>query len=87
MEIVIVERSLGGAEDMEVMEQRDEVNQACFEMRNVTRLRSFISKDLSKTVCVYAAPDAATVREANERAGLAFDRVWTAVEDVPKDGV
>lgn len=50
----------------------------CYKLRNVTWLRSFVSRDRRRTICELEAPDADSVREAYRLAGHSFDHVWVA---------
>ena len=56
----------------------------CFHIRNVTWLRSFVSRDRRRTICELEAPDADSVREAYRLAGHQFDAVWVAELLEPK---
>lgn len=38
-------------------------------------LRSYFAKDRRRMLCLYAAPDAESVRTANRTAGLPFDNI------------
>lgn len=50
----------------------------CFQARNVTWIRSYVSGDRTRSVCELEAPDAETIREAYRRADVPFDRLWVA---------
>ena len=57
-------------------------------MRNIKRLRSWISMDRKQGCCEYFAPDAETLREAYHTAKVKFARVWPAMlfeGDAPPD--
>lgn len=77
MELVIVERTLDpGMTVQDVLAARAQ-NRGCYEMRRVRHVTSYLSADGRRAICVFEAPDAASVREAIEQAGSPFDRVWT----------
>jgi hypothetical protein len=78
MEHVIVERVFAEPVDLGAIEQRIEEGKGCFAARRITLLRSAVSRDGLRMICEYAAPDAESVRDANTRAGMPFERVWTA---------
>ena len=62
-------------------EQHDEeARQAepCLEARGVRWIRSYLSTDRRRMICLFHAPDAEAVRHANRIAGTPFDRVWPA---------
>jgi hypothetical protein len=78
MEHVIVERAFAEPVDLEALYQTAEAGRACYQLRRVTLLRSLVSRDRLRMICEYLAPDAESVREANERAGMPYERIWTA---------
>ena len=51
----------------------------CLQVRNIKRLRSWVSTDRKKGFCEYAAPDAETLREAYHTAQVKFAKVWPAM--------
>lgn len=78
METVIVERAFAEPVDRDHVEALMLQEKGCFVSRRVTLLRSCLSRDRLRMICVYQAPDAESVRVANQLAGAAFERVWTA---------
>lgn len=64
--------------------QQDSWNQAsgklipCLQLRGIHWLHSWLSLDGCRTICELEAMDAETVRESYRKAGVSFDRVWTA---------
>jgi hypothetical protein len=81
MKTVVVERSFEQPLTEEQVDGIREGSSACFEAHRVRFVRSLVSADRKRTVCVFEAPDAESVRQANHKAGLPFDRVWPA-EDI-----
>jgi hypothetical protein len=79
MKLVIVERTLTEPVTVEQVAARLASN-PCLNAHGVRLLRSLISLDGLRMVCEYEAPDAESVRQANRKSGLVFDRVWTAHE-------
>jgi hypothetical protein len=51
----------------------------CLQVRNIKRLRSWVSADRKQGVCEYYAPDAESLREAYHTAKVRFKRVWPAM--------
>ncbi len=84
MELVIVERTY---EQPFTDEQvADLVRRAgpCFAIRRIRRLTTYVSKDRRRTICLYEAPDASTVRDVHDQEGVAYVKIWSAdVLDVP----
>lgn len=78
MEHVIVERVFAEPVELEALTRSKSANQACFSSRRITHVRSFLSRDRRRLICEYMAPDAESVRKANELAQLPFERIWTA---------
>jgi hypothetical protein len=79
MKLVIVERTLTEPVSVEQVAARVAAS-PCLDAHGVRLVRSLISLDGLRMVCEYEAPDAESVRQANRKSGLAFDRVWTAHE-------
>ena len=78
MKTIIVERSLSEAVAVTDMAARVASGNACLEAHRVRFVRSLVSSDGLRVICEYEAPDAETVRLANRKMGLPFDRVWAA---------
>ena len=78
MEHVIVERK--GTEPINLEQLRASACSAaaCFRMHRVRHLRSVISADGCRVICEFEAPDAESVRRAQNEAGLPYEAVWTA---------
>lgn len=85
MEHVIVERAFAEPVDIKVLIEAAREHISCYELRRVTLLRSLLAPDGKRMICEYLAPDAESVRQANESAGLPYERIWTArvLGDVP----
>ncbi len=79
MEHVIVERVFAEPVDLAALTRRSKEGIRCFELRNISHLRTTVSRDGRRMICEYSAPDAESVREANEAADLPFEHVWTAL--------
>lgn len=78
MEQIIVERSFDEAVEFEALQARGEKISWCLEQHRIRFVRSYLSSDKKRMICVYEAPDAESVRIANRQAELPFDCVWTA---------
>jgi hypothetical protein len=77
MEHVFVERVFAEPVDVEALIEASRAGATCFERHRVSGLRTVVSRDGLRMICEYLAPDAESVRSANESAGLPFERVWT----------
>lgn len=78
MEQVIVERSFDEPVEFEAVQAQGDKISWCLEQHRIRFLRSYLSSDKKRMICVYEAPDAESVRNANRQAELPFDCVWTA---------
>jgi hypothetical protein len=73
---VAVERSFDDPVALEDIQAIEDAGAHCLEMRNVTFMRTFFSADRKRMVCLYAAPDVESVREAQREAGMPFETIW-----------
>lgn len=82
---VVVERSLEVPVPFDQLAALEEAGRGCFEMRDVKPIVSYVSKDGRRFLCVYVAPDAESVRRANQYANLPFDNAWAATLVIDDD--
>ncbi|MBK8909054.1 MAG: DUF4242 domain-containing protein [Rhodospirillales bacterium] len=78
MAVILVERSFEEPVCFEELQAREDQASGCLEAYGVTFIRTFLSTDARRMVCLYDAPDAEAVRSAEREAGMPFDRVWSA---------
>lgn len=78
MEQVIVERSFDEPVEFEALYSSVDKISWCLEQYRIRLLRSYLSSDKKRMICVYEAPDAESVRIANRHAEVPFDCIWTA---------
>lgn len=78
MSLVAVERSFAEPVAFEEVQAAEDRSAWCLEAHGVRFLRTYFSRDRRRMICLYEAPDAESVRLAQEKAGLPFDRAWTA---------
>jgi len=50
--------------------------QPCLQQQQIKLMRTYVSVDRSRGICVFEASDAETVRIAHRTANIEFDRVW-----------
>lgn len=74
---VLVERSFDDSVTLQEIQDIEDAGIWCLEIRNVRFLRSFFSADRKRMLCLYEAPDAESVRQAQREAGVPFDEAWT----------
>ncbi len=78
MPTVVMERLY---EQAQTETQIDTTNQSiatCLDINGVTHLQSLVSPDRTRFICLFDAPDAATVRRAIDSAGVTYQKIWTA---------
>jgi len=76
MSVVLVERSFAEPVALEDVKAVADRGAGCFEAHGVSFLRTYFARDRRRMVCLYEAPDAESVRLAQEKAGLPFERAW-----------
>ena len=85
MELIVVERIYEEPLSDETAAELRRKAGPCFQLRNIQHRRMYLSKDRRRAICLYDAPDAATVRDAHEQEGFAYAKIWAAIDDPEKD--
>jgi hypothetical protein len=52
---------------------------SCYAERGIELIQSYLSNDRTRLICELNAPDAESIREAQRRVNIPFDRVWSAM--------
>lgn len=73
---VVVERRFEQPASFEELQAREDAGAWCLEQRQVTFLRTFFSGDQRRMICLYHAPDAESVRQAQQQAQMPVERAW-----------
>jgi hypothetical protein len=73
---VLVERSFEDPVTLESIQALEDAHASCLASRRVEFVRTVFSRDRKRMVCLYRAPDAEAVREAQRLAGMPVDAVW-----------
>jgi hypothetical protein len=76
--VVVVERSFAQPVDFGDIQAIEDRGAWCLEAHGVRFLRSYLSRDRRRMVCLYEAPDAESVRLAQEKAGVPFEKAWAS---------
>jgi len=74
---VVVERSFETPVTLEEIQAIEDAGASCLESRGVEFVRTLFSRDGKRMVCLYKAPDAESVREAQRKAGMPVDSIWS----------
>lgn len=78
MEQVVVERTFPEPVEFADVQAQEDAHAWCLEAHNVRFLCTYFSRDRTRMICVYEAPDAESVRQAQTKADMPFDRIWSA---------
>ena len=73
---VLVERRFADSVTLQQIQDIEDAGIACLESRNVRFIRTFFSVDQKRMICLYEAPDAESVRQAQREAGVPFEEAW-----------
>ena len=74
---VLLERSFAEPVTFDGAHALEEAKGWCLEQHRVQWVRSYFATDGRRSLCMYHAPDAESVRIAQQKAGLPFDAAWT----------
>lgn len=73
---VVVERRFKEAVTLGALQAIEDAADWCLRQHKVTFLRTYFSADRRNMICLYQAPDAESVRLAQQQANMPLDRVW-----------
>ena len=76
MPTVIVTRCFDESVALDDIQAIEDASIACLEIRDVTFVKTLFSTDRKRMMCLYQAPDAEAVRDAQREAGMPVDQVW-----------
>ncbi|TDG15392.1 DUF4242 domain-containing protein [Seongchinamella unica] len=82
---VIVERSFDEPVAIEDLQAREDAAAGCLQLHRVRFIRSLFSRDRQSMVCLYAAPDAESVRLAQQQAKMPFQSIWACRHYTPEN--
>jgi hypothetical protein len=77
MELVLVERRFEQPVAFEDIQGQERAQSWCLDAYHVRFLKTFVSKDRRRMLCLYEAPDAEAVRRSQEQAKVPFEQAWT----------
>jgi hypothetical protein len=73
---VVVERHWDEPVELADIQAIEDAGAGCLASHQVQFTRTFFSTDNTRMICLYAAPDAEAVRNAQRQAGMPLDTVW-----------
>jgi hypothetical protein len=82
---ILVERSFEDSVELQDIQNIEDAGGWCLETRNVRFIRTYFSNDRKRMICLYEAPDAESVRQAQREAGVPFDEAWAYIPVGPSD--
>jgi len=85
MATVVVERSFGEPTTVEALQGVEDAGAWCLDLYKVIFLRSLFSADCKRMLCLYQAPDAESVRLAQQQAKMPVDRIWACRNYTPEN--
>jgi Nickel responsive protein SCO4226-like len=77
MSLVMVERTFPEPVELPDIQAIEDRGASCLEAHGVRFLKTYFSRDRRRMMCLYEAPDAESVRLAQTKAGVPFDKAWT----------
>ncbi|MDX2170136.1 MAG: DUF4242 domain-containing protein [Deltaproteobacteria bacterium] len=77
-EVVVVERDFPAAVGFDELQAREDAAAWCLEAHRVVFLRTLFAADRRRMLCLYTAPDAESVRRAQQQAAMPVSSVWPA---------
>jgi hypothetical protein len=78
MENIVAERVFDDAVTAERLHAIAAQAQWCLEQNRTSAVRTYLSRDGRRMVCLFEAPDAEAVRRVNQQAQMPATRVWNA---------
>jgi hypothetical protein len=82
---VVVERRFSEPADLQEVQDLEDAGIWCLDIRNVRFVRTFFSADRKRMICLYRAPDAESVRQAQRQAQMPLNDVWAFQTVNPED--
>jgi hypothetical protein len=82
---VAVERRFTRPVTVAEIQAREDAGAWCLDAHRVHFVRTFLSRDRRRMICLYHAPDAESVRAAQRQIGMPMSRLWACVAVAPAD--
>jgi hypothetical protein len=79
METIVLEQRFDERPfDIERYEKAQVENAWCLDLHGVRHVRSYVSPDGLRMICIFEAPDAEALRRMSDQLGYSHDRIWRA---------
>ncbi|MEH6811970.1 MAG: nickel-binding protein [Motiliproteus sp.] len=82
---VVVERHFEQPVTLQSIQKIEDAGSWCLETHQVKFVRTYFSRQRTRMICLYHAPDAEAVRLAQRKAEMPVDRVWAFQRLSPED--
>lgn len=76
MTTIVMERSVEEPATDEYLEQMRSAAEACFEINDVVRKKTYVSADRKRFVCIFEARDTESVRRSLESVGMSYEQLY-----------
>jgi hypothetical protein len=87
VETLVLEHSFHGRPfDLERYRVPQSRNHRCLTKYGVKHVKSYLTPDRQRMICVFESPDAEAVRKLSAELGYSYDRVWRATVIDRKSG-
>lgn len=80
---VLVRRRFAQPVSVAQIQALEDAGAWCLEARRVKFIRTYFSTDCKRMLCLYHAPDAESVRQAQHQANMPVEDVWAFVNVLP----
>ena len=80
---VLVRRRFTAAVTLAEIQAREDAGAWCLEAHRVSFVRTIFSNDRRRMICLYRAPDAESVRQAQRQAAMPVEDVWAFESVLP----
>lgn len=80
---VLVRRRFEQPVSVDEIQALEDAGSWCLEARRVKFIRTYFSTDCKRMICLYHAPDAESVRQAQRQANMPVEDVWAFVNVRP----
>lgn len=87
MELVLLERRFEHPVTFEQIQSLEDSGARCLTAHNVRFVKTFLSRDRRRMLCLYEAPDAEAVRLAENQARAPFLRAWSCTKLQKEDPI
>lgn len=74
---VLVARRFDQPVDFEAIQGLEDAGKGCLDLHRVRFVRTWFSRDRTRMICLYEAPDAESVRISQREARMPVERIWS----------